>query len=261
VLLLMAVLLFVASGHGCHEDQGEPLRSPVTAVAVLLQHEDGSVRAELHVVSTARVPQAALLAHDVRLTTPDHATLALDEVAPGSYALSSGDEPALTYAPDAEYQLSFSLDEATARDGHVFAGSFGVALYGLRDAPMVWIGEPAAAGGDVVVEWSPSQSALVEVVRADGTTSFRNVDFDHDPIDYDSWEALAPAGVASVPAGAFGLGDNLVRVCTVDVHRPSSDPPVQPQHQGATVVLADRLGSLSGAVAGRCAAVDVTVGE
>jgi hypothetical protein len=251
----MMVLLCICSGHGCHEE-GDYLRSPVTAVAVLVEHEDGSVHARLYLVSTALAPQRAVSAERVELFGPDGQLMPLHALEPGRYALSSNEQPLLRYQADLPYELSFSIDEPTAAEHHVFGGALDVELVGLGERPSVWMDQ---ADGARAVQWSPPRAALVEVVGDDGEVRYRNIDLARDVIDYGTWDALTPSGRVELPAEAFAAGRTLVRVCAVDVHRPSSGVQAQPQHQGAGSELSERLGSLSGSLAGRCGAVEVHV--
>jgi hypothetical protein len=245
--LLAMTLLTVGSGHngGCHADDGEPLPSPVDAIALLLVDHDGSAEVGLTLLSRALVP-AEHVDGAVEVTF-DGAPL--EAAAAGIWTSSSyGDAPSHAFA--------FGIGVDVARRYHVYPGSFAMTVHGPTQAPTVWI-DGARVG------WSPAGlPALVQVLR-DGAITFTNFDAHSLEFDGAAWSALQPGGALTLPDEAFPLaGSYEVRLCTVELRRRDdfgAAPTTQTQHLTEGDTLSGEVGSISGALVGRCARIETAI--
>ncbi len=243
IALLALVLLTAASGHngGCHADDAPPLPSPVNAVATVLEHEDGVVEAQLSLWSRSVIPAAHV--EGAGEVTVDG--IAMTEIAPGRFRARLDDDHGDSHT------FSFVVSAATARRYHIHGGRFRLAMHGPLDRPDAWL------DGDTV-RWTPAgMPALVQLLRGQEPIY---ASFDGARVDLDSedWRALAPADAWPLPPEALAEADR-VRVCGVEVRRRDDFAGADPQHLGQDDALEGRLGWLSGAIVGRCRAIETVV--
>lgn len=259
-LAAIALALTILPGHGCLEEDEPYLPTPVTALGAVLELEDGSVRAELAVFSTALLPHAPIeQAEPVSVTGPwGTASLALDP-ARGLYTVTDND--ALRYAPGESYRFELTIEEPVALAMHVYSGRFHAAGHGPLERTRAWAATASVKCDEHLrVDWSPSAlPAIVELVDPSG-----RIEQIHTPAvgeQGDPWRRLATGGFVELD-GFEAPGRYMVRVCAVDVARRDGLPSAGPQHLGSPDSLATGLGSGSGVAVGRCdaVAVDVTAG-
>ena len=95
----LSLALFPGAKNGCgSEEANTTVASPVQAVTTLLEHSDGSVEAELVLISTAVNPHAFVdSAKEVELRVPSGETVPLESSSPGHYTASSDSETSSSY--------------------------------------------------------------------------------------------------------------------------------------------------------------------
>lgn len=227
------------------EEANTTLTSPVQAVATLLRRSDGTVEAELALISTKAAPARFVdSATNVRLRVPGGALVPLELAESGHYRASSATSPALVYQGGQRYQLTFELlDQAAA--GDVAGGSFVAAVTTPADLPVTLTvsAPPAFAGDKATFTWTPAALSGMFTIR-DGADAIAYSSFDlREPhFDGSKWARLGKppfnlsAGVLTAP------GTYTVSLCAVTFVR-DFDTDLSPD-----------LGVGSGFVTGTCAA-------
>ena len=246
LLATLALLGLPGAKSGCGtKEANETLSSPVQAVTTLLERPDGTVDAELVLISTTTQPHAfvssAKNAH-IRMAGGDEIPLRLAE--PGHYRASSTQTPALTYVPGATYQFRFELDDEAAAK-NVAGGSFVAVVDAPDDDVTFQFSElPTMAGDTSTVRWTPtSRHALVDV-RNDATNerTYSTFDFEAPHFDGSKWARLPRGGTLELSVDTFPtVGTYTVSFCAVD------------HVAGFDTSLSAELGPLSGFLIGRCA--------
>jgi hypothetical protein len=245
----VAAGLCMAHEGGCHGEAGDTPPSPVNAIGMVLELEDGVTRATLGLRSDTTTAADPVAGRAVSLSQGPQAW-AMPEVAAGLHVVELADaEPTPT-----PYRITFEVDQATAEQTHVVAGSFAMEMHGPVDRPEVWF-EPVGQGIDVM--WAPGGlEVIVEVVDAGDEVTWSNLSlFADDP----GWSAVGPGGRLALPDEAFPVtGTYRVRVCAVEVLR-RDDLSVSPQHLSTEAAVEGQLGWLSGMIVGRCSAATLTI--
>jgi hypothetical protein len=222
-------------------------------VTTLLEHEDGTVEAELVLISTATSShQYVDSARDAHVRTPDATKVGLGLAEPGHYTATSADNPALVYEPGATYQFTFELDDEAAAK-KVSGGNF-VAVMTAPDDQVTFSmsKEPAFAGDTARIEWTPTNRyALITIRDMSGQVVYKNFNFDKPQFDGSKWARLKKGGSQDLGVDVFAdPGDFTIELCAVDK---TSD---------FDTSLSAELGALSGFLIGRCAApIALTVPE
>ncbi len=240
------VLTLPAAKNGCGSlESNDTLLSPVQAVTTVLEHDDGTVTAELVLISTSVNPhQFVDSAADVTLRIPggDEIELSLSES--GHYTADSQTHPQLVYTPGETYQYSFDLDDEAAAE-QVTGGNFTGVVDAPADQVSFTLAEPPEFAGDVArLEWSPtSRYGLIRIFHMDTeTTTYSNFDFDEPQFDGSKWARLTKGGAKELSVDAFPeSGNYVVSFCAVDAVRDFDTN------------LSAELGALSGFLIGRCA--------
>lgn len=242
---VLALLWLPGAKNGCgSEEANETFSSPVQGVTTLLERSDGTVDAELVLISTARSPHRFVdTATDVRLRVPSGDMVTLSLATPGHYAASSASNSALVYEPGASYRFSFELDdEDLAKD--VSGGDF----FAVTDAPddqvSFTVTPPEFAGAPSTIEWQPSSRyGLYRIYDVNsGEQTYANFDFQEPQFEGDKWARIRNGGKYDLNANVFAdAGDYRVEFCAV---KKVSDFDVN---------LSAQLGALSGFLIGRCA--------
>jgi hypothetical protein len=254
-LALVSATGLMGHNGGCHPDEGQPLGTPVSALALVLE-DDGAVSAELIVVSTALDQQQRVDVADGVLLGPGDVSYPLERVEAGRYLVAD-----LEYEATEPYAFQFSIAEEAASAAHVFAGSFQLAMHGVMDVPTVELGSDSLTVGEsLALDWSPAGLvALVEVRDPSGDLSYRNFDVSR-PLDYASWSGLPDSGELVIEPQAFGEpGAHEIRLCAVEVSRRDDEPSATPQHLSDGDGVSGGLGSLSGMLVGRCRRLPLSV--
>lgn len=242
------VLLFLpAAKNGCGSKQANTtFTSPVQAVTTLLGHDDGSVEAEVVLISTATSQHKFIDdATNVQLRVPDGTLVPLSLSSSGHYTADSSSNPALVYAPGSTYQFKFDLDneaEAKTVSGENFSA--------VTDAPDDQVSfsfskKPAFAGDTSTVSWSPAQRyALITVTDSTGSVVYQNFDFKEPHFDGSKWARLEKGGSLDLGVDVFAnAGTYNVELCAVN------------KVSDFDTSLSADLGALSGFLIGRCAPV------
>jgi hypothetical protein len=219
-------------------------KSPVNAVTMVLEHPDGSVSAELALVSTAdrRDHQWIDTAELVELRVPDGTLVALEPAGDGRYRANSDDDPALTYNPGERYRVTFELeDEKLAKD---MAGEDFVAVVDAPEDEIRFELErpPAFVHDTAELSWSPAQlDALLEVYDPEGELVYTTFDMSHPSFDGSKWASLASFGSHTLPVDVFDSPGSYTLVACVVASQ-----------EGYDAELSAALGLGSGFLAGRC---------
>jgi len=224
-------------GH-CGGESGKTLPSPVNAIGIVLEHEDGTIEARLAVRSDTVEAATPVAASDVELAVGSQRYPLEGE--PGHYRTELTD---VGYDPEVPFTLGFSIDSETASERGVYDGRFTMSSHGPWDRPEAWL------EGDQLL-WSPGGLPVyVEVRGEDGGTIWRNFEPFAETPDY---QAMAPGGLV-LPAEAFsGLDEHEALVCAVEAMG-RDELSASPQHVTKDVGAEGELGWLSGMVVGRCA--------
>ena len=246
LLATLALLGLPGAKSGCgSKEANETLTSPVQAVTTLLERPDGTVDAELVLISTAANPHAFVSSARearIRMAGGDDIPLALAE--PGHYRASSTQHPSLTYVPGATYQFRFELDDEAAAK-NVTGGSFVAVVDAPEDEVTFEFTElPSMTGDKSTVRWTPTQRhALIDVRNdATGERTYSTFDFEEPHFDGSKWARLHKGGTLELSVDTFPTaGTYTVSFCAVD-HVSNLD-----------TSLSAELGLLSGFLIGRCA--------
>jgi len=240
------VLTLPAAKNGCGSlESNETFLSPVQAVTTVLEHADGSVTAELVLISTSVNPHAFVdSAYDVGLRVPGGAEVQLSLDSAGHYTASSQSDPSLVYTANETYQFSFDLDDEAAAK-QVAGGNFTGVVDAPDDTVTFSLAEPPEFAGDVArLEWSPSSRyGLIRVYHMElEEVTYANFDFDEAQFDGSKWARLTKGGSKELGVDTFAEpGNYQVSFCAVDAVRDFDTS------------LSAELGALSGFLIGRCA--------
>lgn len=243
-VLTAGVLSGAKSGCGS-EEANETFTSPVQAVTTLLERADGTVEAQLVLISTAKNPHEFVdTVVDPVVRVPGGAQVELVSSTPGHYVATSTDDRALVYVPGETYQFRFELDDAAA--ARKVAGGHFVAVMDAPDDDVTatMATAPEFAGDTARLEWSPgARFGLIEVWRAaDDTRVWANFDFAKPNFDGSKWARLKKGGHYDFGVDVFAdAGDYIVKLCAID------------KVSDFDTSLSAELGALSGFLIGRCA--------
>lgn len=245
-VLLFALGALPGAKTGCGSlESNETLTSPVQAVTSLLERSDGTVEAELVLISTAANPHAFVdTARNPRVRMPDGTEIALSLTSSGHYTETSGANPLLVYEPGATYQFKFELDdESQALD--VSGGNFVAVVDAPDDVVTFSLSEaPEFAGDTATLSWQPvARFGVIEIVEvASGEVVFSNFDFSAPQFDGSKWARLKSGGTFNLGVDVFtNPGDYEINFCAVD------------KVSDFDTELSAELGALSGFLIGRCA--------
>ncbi len=244
VAALLGTLTGAKSGCGTQESN-ETWNSPVQAVMTLLEAADGTVTAELVLISTNTADhQFVDTAQAPRVRAPDGSEVSLTLGDPGHYTASSATDANLTYEPGETYQFRFELDDPDAAD-QVAGGNFVAVMTAPDDVVTFEISkEPAFAGDTAQLSWTPTERyALVNITyEPTGELVYANFDFQEPTFDGSKWARLKRGGTFDLGVDVFAeAGEYTIEFCAVDKVSDFSQE------------LSAELGVLSGFLIGRCA--------
>lgn len=247
-------LAMVAGIAGCgSEENRTTLNSPVQAVTTLFEKADGTVEAELVLISTKPSPDAFIdTATSARVRVPGGASVPLTLTSAGHYSSDSDEDIDLTYQAGETYQFSFSLtDEELA--GSVSGGNFVAVMTAPGDEPAFEFAEaPDFAGDSSQITWTPTTLyGVIQITNEAGETVYSNFDFSEPAFNGSKWARLTKGGSKSLGVDVFQeAGTYTINFCAVDKVS-DFDPDLSAQ-----------LGALSGFLIGRCAApMELAVAE
>jgi len=246
----LALVFLPGAKNGCgSKESNQTLTSPVQAVTTLLERDDGSVEAELVLISTATSKhQFVDTAKNALVRMPDASLVPLSLSSPGHYTADSDSNASLVYQPGATYQFKFELDDASAAK-KVAGGSFVAVMTAPDDVVTFSLTKPPAFAGDTAeLQWAPaSRYALIEVRDSSGGLVYANFDFTQPTFDGSKWARLKKGGSDTLGVDVFAdPGSYTVSLCAVD------------KVSDFDKSLSAELGALSGFLIGRCAP-DVTL--
>ncbi|MDH3715120.1 MAG: hypothetical protein OET44_14900 [Gammaproteobacteria bacterium] len=241
--LLLALMLTVGLS-GCEEQQNTTLLSPVQAVTTLVEKNDGSVEAELVLISTSVTPHEFVdTADNVQVRVPGGVFVGLMHTGNGHYVMDSATNAELTYQQNQTYQFRFDLDDETAQQ--VSGGNFVAVMTALSgDVNFTIVTAPQFAGDTATITWTPvTRFGLLRVTDANDVTVYQNFDFAHPEFNGSKWARLKTGGTDVLGVDVFSVaGDYTIHFCGVD------------KTSGFEPSLSAELGLLSGFLIGRCAA-------
>lgn len=238
----LALGLGTGAKNGCgSKEANDTFTSPVQAVTTVLEHDDGSIEANMVLISTRTATHTFVdTAKNVQLRLPSGTPVPLTLDTSGHYV---ADPAALSYAAGGTYQIKFDLDDSSAA-GKVAGGSFIAVMDAPDDTVTASFKTPPAFAGDTsTIQWSPSNRyALIRISDASGKVVYENFDFKEPHFDGSKWARLSTGGSAELGVDVFADGGTYtVRVCAVD------------KVSDFDKSLSADLGTLSGFLMGRCA--------
>ncbi|MDY0058524.1 MAG: hypothetical protein RBU45_01840 [Myxococcota bacterium] len=214
-LVLVALLAQGLAGQSCGtKEQQQKLASPVQALGNLYEHPGGVVEAELVLVSTKEKEHVFLDSArevQVRLEYGEAIPLTKDASRAGRWAVTSTENPALTFSAGKRYAFSFRLeDEPLAGDqgSSYFQGEV-VAI----DDPVIPVATSNAAQGfsldlDVGQAFTGSRRGVLRVFGPTGALVHDNFDLTHPRFDGSKHAELIQQPKITVPASAFQTAGN-----------------------------------------------------
>jgi hypothetical protein len=243
-LAMMAGLFVMAS---CSEDDNTTLKSPVQAVTTIFEMEDGTVVADLYLISTTNDEHVFVNeATNVEIRVPGGSFVILGSKGKGRYSNDSKTDPNLEYIPGETYQFKFELAGDAA--GDVSGGDFIAVVDAPADVDVVFTYDdlPGFAGDDSGFTWTPgSLRGILTVKDSDGNTVYQNFDFSNPTFSGDKWATLFNNGNGTLSVDAYKeAGTYNLEFCAVS------------SAQGFSDSLSAELGALSGFLVGECVNYD-----
>lgn len=231
------------SGCGASEEDQTTLTSPVQAVTTLLQQPDGTVEAELVLISTAVKPNVFVdSATDVAVRIPGGALVPLDRTSEGHYTSDSEIDPNLTYQVNEAYQFRFQLEDELA--SQVSGGNFVAVMTAPGHEPTFEFSDfPDFAGDNSAISWTPTNAyGMITIYNQEGEQVYANFDFSQPAFNGSKWARLTWGGNKTLGVDVFQEpGTYTIEFCAVD------------KVSGFNSDLSAELGALSGFLIGRCA--------
>ncbi len=229
---------------GCEAEENTTLLSPVQAVTTLVEKDDGTVEAELVLISTSVSPHEFVdTADNVRVRVPGGVFVGLARTSSGHYTMDSTQNAELTYQENETYQFRFDLDDETAQQ--VSGGNFvAVMTAPAGDVTFTIADPPQFAGDTATLTWTPANRyGLIRVENGSGVTVYENFDFSQPQFDGSKWARLSNSGMDVLGVDVFDTaGDYTIHFCGVE------------RTSGFDPSLSAELGVLSGFLIGKFAA-------
>lgn len=211
---LAFVLGFVYLGttgkkSGCSDEELATLTSPVQAVATIYHHTDGTVEADLTLISTSVNPSVFVNeATDTKLRviskTGDVVSVPLAHSAQGHYSATSSASAELAWEPGAVYAFDFDLEEDT-RETRIEGGKYTAQVTAPEQGVTLTVTEAPLAPG-LLAKVSVTglyQKGIVRVVGPDGVETYSNWNMDTPDFDGSKWNSLLVGQSQTIPAKAF----------------------------------------------------------
>lgn len=244
MLLALPVLMGAEDTEGGCTLLQDTLESPVQAVTVLEERADGTVVADLVVISTKGGEERWVTsAVNAEIRTPEGELIPLEQTSDGHYTATSADHPGLVYdTSGVNYRVTFELeDEDFAGD---MAGSEFIAVVKPPEEEITFeiTKEPAFAGDTSSIAWTPTRlDGLLQIRSADGDLVYSTFNFDHPRFDGGKWGSLIHGGSENLRVDVFSdPGPYTISFCAVE------------SREGFDEEVSAGLGFLSGFLAGRC---------
>ncbi len=250
LLIILLVFLLVS----CNLEKLKTLKSPVQAVTTLFEQTDGTVEAELILISTsdAKNHEFITTAEKVKLRMPEGDIVELIQKENGHYRANSKDNQKLVYHSEKTYQFKFDLPSEAEEEG-VHPGNFVATTETPKDkVEFSWKKKPGFSGDTSELTWKPtSLKGIITVYGPDNKITYSTFDFSKPQFSGDKWARLGAFGKITLSVDVFPKpGDYRVVMCGVN------------KKSGFDKQLSADLGVLSGFLAGTCAQTEtLTVGE
>ena len=253
VLLALVLVseLFLAGREGCGtKEQNETIKSPVQALGTVYKHSNGSVEAELVLISTIDKTHAFIdSATEVELVVNGQANpMTKDPSQHGRWFLRSEQ---LELEQGTRYLFRFDLDDP-ALAGEQSGGRFVAEVEGYDSPSTITPKQAAYRDHSLDVEISPAirspRRGLLRVYGPDGSLTFENFDLKQPQFDGSKHARLIVAGQHTIQGTAFPE-DGEYRIVLYTMNYAAGFDP----H------LSAELGVFTGLLAGSAAEVSVTV--
>lgn len=242
----------------CNRERMQTLTSPFQAVATLLEMADGTVVAELVLISTAKPKHEFVTdAQDVRLRIPGGEMVTLEQAEPGHYKANSTQNPELVYKAGETYQFRFDLPAPVTQQGRGARQQteapqdeqktyVAVTKTPTRQAKFLWDKKPEFAGDTARLTWKPRTFLAIVVVRSpEGEVCYSTFDFTDPQFGGDKWGRLGLNGALTLGVDVFSKpGTYQILKCGVT------------RNAGFDPEMSAGLGILSGFLAGACEEVE-----
>lgn len=255
LLLLGTAQLMLAGNDGCGtKEQQQTLQSPVQALGTVYGHGDGTVEAELVLITTIDKEHRFVdSASGVDVVVSGKSIpLTKDASRSGRWVASSADNPALVLREGATYLFRFSLDDEAAagdRSGGSFSGQVEALVEGSTPTPAegtLYVGHPLdltfapAIGGP--------KRGLLRITSPSGELVYNNFDVSQPQFDGSKHAGLFTGTKRTIPGTVFAeAGDYTIALYTVR-YAAGFDPHLSPD-----------LGVFSGFLAGPAVEISVSV--
>ena len=233
----------------CSREHLRTLQSPIQAVGTLMENADGTVEAQLVLITTEKPKHEFLIdAENVQIRVPSGQMVSLEQVEPGHYRTDSSQSPALVYEQGKTYQFRFGVPPSESRRNHREAEGaqeaeptyVAVVKTPTNKMQFSWAKKPEFAGDTAQLQWTPrSLNAIVVVRDPEGRTCFSTFDFSDPQFGGDKWGRLGANGQLALGVDVFNRPGQY-QVLKYAVSRTS----------GLSPGLSADLGVLSGFLAG-----------
>ncbi len=258
VVLSVCFLSLACLLSSCNRERMQTLASPLQAVATLLEMADGTVEAELVLISTAKPKHEFVTdAQDVRLRIPGGEMVTLEQSEPGHYKANSKQNSGLLYKAGETYQFRFDLTAPVAQQGRGTQQRtespqdeqktyVAVTKTPAKQTEFSWEKKPEFAGDTARLAWKPRTFLAIVIVRdPDGEVCYSTFDFADPQFGGDKWGRLGANGKLALGVDVFSEpGTYQVLKCGVT------------RNAGFDPEMSAGLGILSGFLAGTCEEIE-----
>ena len=255
IVKLVAAQVMLSGNEGCGtKEQQQTLQSPVQALGSVYKHGDGTVEAELVLISTIDKQHRFIDTASSADVIVDGKAISLtkDATRSGRWAATSADDARLVLEDGATYLFRFALEDSALagdRSGGEFSGQVAAVVQGSAPAPpegTLYVGHPVdltfapAIGG--------SKRGLLRITSPSGELVYNNFDTSQPQFDGSKHAGLLTGTKRTIPGTVFSeAGDYTVTLYTMN-YAAGLDPHLSPD-----------LGVFSGFLAGQAAEISLAV--
>lgn len=223
---------------------GDTLESPVQAVTTIVEMPDGSVQAELVIISTEPEDGSVFVdsATNIELRIPSGEIVTLSSAGDGRYVASSDDDPNLEYVAGETYRVTFDLDDADLAGENAGENFVAIVEAPSDDATFEINKMPAFTNDTAEIRWTPFTSrGLLTIEDPTGEVAYTSFDWSHPDFDGSKWGSLLRNGSQTINVDVFELpGTYTFSFCAVK------------SQEGFDEELSSTLGVASGFMVGQC---------